>query len=188
MNTQVLQDRIDEAKKEIDFYVSAVEMLIQKYFIQQYLTLTDMKQKFPKMPEEVLEVISKGEMPTEEMMNTISIHELDVFIQDSIALVGSILGISWLQEQDNEDTEEYIEMLMVFQTEDETILQALGFGSLSLAMERPPSGAFLERMFPLSEDKETNQTSVDCISEMNSDLVMKWRRDKPLIHITRDSL
>ena len=188
MNTQVLQDRIEEAKKEIDFYVSAVEMLIKKYFIQEYLSFEDMKQKFPGMPEDVLELISKAEMPSEEMMNTISIHELDVFVQDSLSLIGSILGVTWLQQQEDEDTEEYIQMLMTFQNEEEFILQVFGFAAISLAMERPPSGVLLERMFPITDNKEANQISIDLVAEMNSDLVMKWRRDKPLIHITRDSL
>lgn len=190
MDTAVLKQRIENAKSEIGFYKDAIEMLIEKYRISNYLNLEMMGEKFPDMPTDVLVEISNNKMPTEEMMNLIDIKKLDMFIQDSLCLVGLILGIQWLgdQEEKDEEVKAYINMLMEFNKREELFLQTMGFAAITLTQERPPSGTMLERMFPISESDFVNSISADLISEMHCDLVFKYRRDKPLLKITRNGL
>lgn len=185
LDTALLKDRIKETKKEIDFYTTGVEMLFDKYCINSYLKFEDYKEKYTHLDEEFLLSISKGEVPSEEVMNRLDLEEVDTFLVDCICLVGTIIGTRWLEEQE-EDTTEYIDMLMEFQKDARCFIQIVGFAALSLSMERPPSGTMLERMFPLSEDHEINTISGDIICELHADLIFKYKREKPLLKITRN--
>jgi hypothetical protein len=184
MDTQLLKDRIKETKKEIDFYTNGVEMLIEKYHINNYLSFIDYKKKYVNLDEEFLLSISKNEVPTEEVMNRLDLEEVDTFLVDCICLVGMIIGTRWLDEQE-EDASEYIEMLMEFQKDVRCYIQVVGFSALTLSMERPPSGTMLERMFPLTDNHEMNSISGDILCELHADLIFKFKREKPFLKVTR---
>ncbi len=193
-DTEVLNERLKETRDECSFYATAIEMMIKKYKVHKQIEQDGLENELKDLTEEVKFNIIHGEVPTMEDLITNPISVLDDFVQDFCYVIGSISGMLQLKRQldetGDEDTEEYMAFLSMTQTNQEFVIQACGFSALTLMTGRVPSGTMLERMFPISDDKEINQTSIDLVVELNGDTVMKYmqHREKYFTKETNESV
>ena len=181
-DTEVLNERLKETREECSFYATAIEMMIKKYKVHKLIEQHGLENKLNELSEEVRNNIIHGEVPAMEDLIVNPISVLDDFIQDFCYVIGSISGMLQLKRQldetGDEDTEEYMAFISMTQTNQEFVIQACGFSALTLLTGRVPSGTMLERMFPISEEKEVNQTSIDLVVELNGDTVMKYMTNR----------
>ena len=120
---QQLRNRIDKQKGELEFYQTAIQMLIHKYDIDQLNSKEDFTERYSEMPESILEDIANGFIPDIETLMLSDIHTLDNFVFDQMKLLGLSYGVEELQEAiktaEDDGAEKYLEWLMSLMGDEE---------------------------------------------------------------------
>jgi hypothetical protein len=81
----------DENKKSSEFTRSYFECLIERHDLQNFLHET---QEFDGVPEQIIELLKKGEVPTEEQLFLMDAETQDYLIKDCVFICG-LGAISW---------------------------------------------------------------------------------------------
>lgn len=171
INYELLQQKINQEKEKADYYFYGVEMLLNKYKVNHYFSLEDLNTLYPDYPDEFKESVSKAEM-TRDVFDMLSIDQADHFLQNSITLVGIGLGVHWLeQNHEKEEVKGYIGFLMCARDDESMQHVIAAFGSLTMALEMPPSFKMLARFAPITDNGAAHQITLDLIAELNADMI-----------------
>ena len=174
LNLEELQELVNQQREETDFYKEAVRVISTIFNIGQFFSVPEMKAKWHNLdvPREFYQAIADGKVPSDDAINAVSTDDLDVIIQDSCFVTGIVKGVASLHREG--DCEEYIAFLMRAQQNKKYFIVSHGFAALTLLGDCPPSDRFLERCFPLTDDEEMVQTSLDLIAEINSRVLQRY--------------
>lgn len=175
----ILNDRINSQKRELGFYKDAIEMLINQYDINGLFEGDELYEKYDYVPKEFIASIINSEVPSDDLILRVEDGALDDFVQDALFIVGFVIGINDLERETN-DTSDYVQFLYDCRKEEHLVPVGYSFAALSLAMNRAPSVDMMMRFFPPTEDLKTNIQTFDLITEMNGDLVVKYKRLRDL--------
>lgn len=99
---KALHNRIAELKEEsersVDFTYEFIECLIKRHDLAQII---HDEHEFEDVPEEVTNLLKKGEIPSKEMISTMDIDTQDYLIKDLVWICG-MGAIAWYSENDKE--------------------------------------------------------------------------------------
>lgn len=98
---KALQNRIAELKEEsersVDFTYEFIECLIKRHDLGQII---HQDHEFEDVPEEVTDLLKKGEVPSKELISIMDIDTQDYLIKDLVWICG-MGAVAWYSENDS---------------------------------------------------------------------------------------
>lgn len=97
---KALQNRIaelkEESEKSVDFTYEFIECLIKRHDLVQII---HEEHEFEDVPQEITDLIKKGEVPSKELLSMLDIDTQDGLIKDLVWVCG-MGAIAWYSEND----------------------------------------------------------------------------------------
>lgn len=177
LDLALLNDRIENTKQEAGFYSDALRMLIEEYKVQELVDHAELWLMFGELEiDEILTLLALGEYPDQEMILNYDTDNIDLMLAELLVLIGKNQGLNMINEMEETldvDLDEYKQYLEFCEDNERHAIHSLGFSTLVLTIGRPPSITLLNRLFPLSEDQKVNKESIELITELQMNLILK---------------
>lgn len=184
-----LQKRITEVKEETKmlntFTREYLECLIERHDLPNFM---EDDYEFEDIPEEIISIIKKGELPTEEQISELDEETQDIFIKECVFLCG-ISAVSWycdMEEEIEEEEEDDEEDVSIFEIIMEMSNESIGhytatyiIAALTLLFGKIPSFGLIECMTNnFSSDDEQIDKNMMMFNELCFSIICRYKEDK----------
>ena len=152
LDMSVLRERLEEQRTEVNFYTTALKLLIEVHEVHQHTDLERLKADSPNIDERILAPIAAGAVPLQDDLTRANADDLAALVKDLFVLAGAYIGLTELFESEEESYQEYFHYLMKCKTHEHYVIHFQGFCALSLLVGRAPSYRLWESVFPMTDE------------------------------------
>jgi hypothetical protein len=176
-----LQKRIDEVKEHTNnlsrFTTKFLECLIERHDLQSIIYE---EQEFEDVPDEITELLKKGEVPSEEQIALMDEETQDYLLKECVFICGMGAVAFYCQtEEDSDEPTEFDHILEMTNTSPAHYLAAHLIAALTLLFGRIPSFDMVQLMtkdFDVSE--EQIQMSLELYNELCLSIYNRYMEDE----------
>jgi hypothetical protein len=177
-----LQKRISEVKQETEkltkFTRKYLECLIKRHDLHSIIY---QEQEFEDVPEEITELLRKGEVPSETQIEMMDEETQDYLLKECVFIcgMGSIAYYSEMDENENNGLNEFEEILEMSNVSPGHFLATHLIAAMTLLCCRVPSFELIQRMtnnFDSSE--EQMQVNLELYNELCVSIYNRYLEDE----------
>jgi hypothetical protein len=176
-----LQKRIDEVKEETKnltrFTRKYLECLIERHDLQSIIYE---EQEFEDVPDEITELLKKGEVPSEEQIALMDEETQDYLLKECVFICGMGAVAFYCQtEEDSDEPTEFDHILEMTNTSPGHYLAAHLIAALTLLFGRIPSFDMVQLMTKdFNSSEEQIQVSLELYNELCLSIYNRYMEDE----------